>query len=45
MNRIWVNRATSRDLVNLKNSLKSILRIVNIIKESGNEKLKELIKS
>jgi DNA mismatch repair ATPase MutS len=44
MNRIAINRSTPRDLVNLKNSLNSILNIVKVIKESGNENLKELIR-
>lgn len=45
MNRLALNRATARDLVNLKNSLKSILRITEIIKESDNKVLLKLINS
>jgi tRNA threonylcarbamoyladenosine modification (KEOPS) complex Pcc1 subunit len=43
MNRIALNRVNARDLVNLKNSLKSVLSIIEIIKGSGNEKLKKLL--
>jgi DNA mismatch repair ATPase MutS len=43
MNRIALNRATPRDLVNLKNSLKSILKIIEIINSSENKVLKKII--
>jgi DNA mismatch repair protein MutS len=43
MNRVALNRATPRDLLNLKNSLKAILRIFETIKLSGNEKLIDLV--
>lgn len=44
LNRIAVNRASPRDLINLKNSLKWILRITEIIKNSNNKTLKQIIK-
>jgi DNA mismatch repair ATPase MutS len=43
MNRIALNRATPRDLINLKNSLKSILKITETINNSENKVLKKLI--
>jgi DNA mismatch repair ATPase MutS len=43
MNRLALNRATARDLVNLKNSLKAILRVIEIIKTSENKVLLKLI--
>ncbi|MDD2907333.1 MAG: hypothetical protein PHH98_01700 [Candidatus Gracilibacteria bacterium] len=44
LNRIALNRTTPRDLINLKNSLKSILNVIEIIKNSQSKKLKEIIK-
>ncbi len=44
LNRIALNRTSPRDLINLKNSLKSILKIIEIIKNSSSNKLKEIIK-
>jgi len=44
LNRISLNRTSPRDLINLKNSLKSLLEIVNIIKNSNNKILKDIIK-
>lgn len=44
LNRLALNRANPRDLINLKKSLKSILEIFNLIKEEWSEKLKEIIK-
>lgn len=43
MNRIALNRTSPRDLINLKNSLKSILKIIELINESDNRTLKKLI--
>jgi DNA mismatch repair ATPase MutS len=44
MNRIALNRASPRDLVNLKNSLKYILKIIETINNSGNKILQKLMK-
>lgn len=44
LNRIALNRTTPRDLINLKNSLISILKIINLIKDSPSKKLNEIIK-
>lgn len=44
LNRIALNRTTPRDLINLKNSLKSLLEIIEIIKKSNNKNLSDLIK-
>lgn len=44
LNRIALNRTSPRDLINLKNSLKAILKIIEIIKNSSSNKLKEIIK-
>lgn len=44
LNRISLNRTSPRDLINLKNSLKSILIVIELIKNSNSKKLKELIK-
>ena len=43
MNRIALNRAAPKDLINLKNSLKSILKIIETINNSGAKNLKKLI--
>jgi DNA mismatch repair ATPase MutS len=43
MNRISLNRASPRDLVNLKNSLKSILKIIETINNSDSKVLKKLV--
>lgn len=43
MNRIALNRTSPRDLINLKNSLKSILKIIEIINDSDNKILKKII--
>lgn len=45
LNRIAVNRTTPRDLIHLKNSLKSILHIIEIIKKEGSAKLKKIVGS
>lgn len=44
LNRIALNRTTPRDLINLKNSLKSVLKIIELINNSSSDKLKEIIK-
>jgi len=44
LNRIALNRTSPRDLINLKNSLKAVLKIIEIIKHSSSNKLKEIIK-
>ncbi len=44
LNRIALNRTSPRDLINLKNSLKAVLKIIEIIKNSSSNKLKEIIK-
>jgi len=44
LNRIALNRTSPRDLINLKNSLKSIIEVLELIKNSDSKKLKELIK-
>ena len=44
LNRIALNRTSPRDLINLKNSLKAILKIIEIIKNFSSNKLKEIIK-
>jgi len=43
LNRIALNRTSPRDLINLKNSLKSILNIIEIINQSDSKKLKKII--
>jgi len=43
LNRLALNRATPRDLLNLKKSLQSILIIFEIIKLEGSKKLKQII--
>lgn len=43
LNRIALNRTTPRDLINLKNSLKSLLEIIETIRQSDNKKLRDLI--
>ncbi len=44
LNRIALNRTSPRDLINLKNSLKSIVNIIDIINNSDSTKLKKLIR-
>jgi DNA mismatch repair protein MutS len=43
LNRLALNRANPRDLINLKKSLQSILEIFELIKSEGSEKLKQII--
>lgn len=43
LNRLALNRANPRDLINLKKSLQSILEIFNLIKEEWSERLKKII--
>ena len=43
LNRIALNRAMPRDLLNLKRSLESVLNIFEIIKDSWNKKLVEIL--
>jgi DNA mismatch repair ATPase MutS len=43
LNRLSLNRANSRDLLNLKKSLQSIVNVFNIIEKEGTDKLKEII--
>lgn len=44
LNRLSLERASPRDLLNLKKSLESILEIINLISISKNENIKDLIK-
>ncbi|MDD2871338.1 MAG: hypothetical protein PHS49_05080 [Candidatus Gracilibacteria bacterium] len=44
LNRLALNRANPRDLLNLKKSLLSIVEIHEIIQNEGSEKLKQIIK-
>ncbi len=44
LNRLALWRALPRDLLNLKRSLQSILKIINIIEDSWNKKLQKLLK-
>ena len=44
LNRLALNRANPRDLLNLKNSLKSILEIFELIEKSWSERLKKIVK-
>jgi len=43
LNRLALNRALPRDLLNLKRSLQSIVSVLEIIKESGSEKLNKIL--
>jgi len=43
LNRLALNRANPRDLLNLKRSLQSIVSVLEIIKEYGTEKLKSIL--
>jgi DNA mismatch repair protein MutS len=43
LNRLALNRANPRDLINLKKSLQSILEVHELIKNEGSEKLKQII--
>ncbi len=43
LNRLYLQRSTPKDLLNLKKSLESILEIFEIINNSDNKKLKKLI--
>jgi DNA mismatch repair protein MutS len=43
LNRLALNRANPRDLINLKKSLQSILEIHEFIKNEGSDKLKMII--
>jgi hypothetical protein len=43
LNRIALNRTSPRDLLNLKKSLISMLKIFELIEKSGSEKLKKII--
>ena len=44
LNRIALNRANPRDLLNLKRSLESIIKVVELIKNSNSTQLKKLFK-
>jgi len=44
LNRLALNRAMPRDLLNLKKSLISILNVIDIIEKEWSDKLKEIIK-
>lgn len=43
LNRLALNRANPRDLINLKKSLQSILEVFELIKLEGSDKLKQII--
>jgi DNA mismatch repair ATPase MutS len=43
LTRLALWRANARDLLALKNSLKIVLEVFEIIKDSGNERLVELL--
>lgn len=43
LNRLALNRANPRDLLNLKKSLQSILSVFEIIQKEGSDKLKQII--
>ena len=43
LNRLALNRANPRDLLNLKKSLQSIMSVFNIIQKEGSDKLKQII--
>ena len=45
LNRLALNRANPRDLLNLKSSLQSILNVFELIEKEGRDKLKEIIKT
>lgn len=45
LNRLAVNRALPRDLLNLKRSLQGIERVTEIIQEKGSEKLKKILRN
>jgi len=45
LNRLALNRANPRDLLNLKSSLQSILNVFELIEKEGSDKLKEIIKT
>jgi DNA mismatch repair protein MutS len=44
LNRLALNRANPRDLINLKKSLQSILNVYELIEKEGSNKLKQIIK-
>ena len=44
LNRLALNRANPRDLINLKKSLQSILNVFELINKEGSNKLKQIIK-
>ena len=44
LNRLALNRANPRDLINLKKSLQSILEVFKLIENEGSDKLKNIIK-
>jgi len=44
LNRLALNRANPKDLLNLKRSLQSILDIYKLINNEGSKKLKDIIK-
>jgi len=44
LNRLALNRANPKDLLNLKKSLQSILEIYELINNEGSKKLKNIIK-
>jgi len=44
LNRLALNRALPRDLLNLKKSLQAVVSIMEIIKEKWSDKLKEILK-
>ena len=45
LNRLALNRANPRDLLNLKSSMQSILNVFKLINTEGSEKLKRIIKT
>lgn len=45
LNRIALNRTNPKDLINLKNSLISIVNVIKLIEESESTKLKNIIKN
>ena len=44
LNRLALNRALPRDLLNLKRSLQSIVSVLEVIKELWSEKLNKILK-
>jgi DNA mismatch repair protein MutS len=43
LNRIMLQRASAKDLLNLKKSLLSILEVYELIQKEGSEKLKKIL--